>query len=578
MSATGGVRFSAAPDPGGGRRRPRRSPAELAPPGRRGARAAAARGRPDGAPPEGFATEVVLPLRAGARAVRRGRPRRRSRASCCSRCPACASVEVVRRRRSRARWRSSGPTAAGPRSPTAGGPTVWAGGAAVRRAARRAGRRPAGGGAGAARLDGDLGGAAGRATAGPRPLPAGQVVHAPTPSDEPLSAARAADRALPARPRPAARGTRPGHRRAGRGRRGHLRRPARRAAGRSGPARPRAPGRAGRGGPRRRARARPCSTGCGPSPGCPSPARTGVRQAARAGRGAGRRDRRAGGGAGRRPAGAAARRLVPAHRTAPALAALGVRRIGIAEAVEAVRGVQRPPSWWGAALRRARRRRPRGARRAARPARRRPHRARPGGGAAARSGAAGRAGSARSGCGWPSPRRSSRPRPGGCSSGSARCRPPPPRSSPTRRSGPPSRRRWTRSRTPCPAPRTRRSWPRRCSRWSRRRGPAVGELPWLAELALPDDDGGWAPAGELVLPGSPLAAVLDAGLAGDARPPTSRRRADPDALRAVGVLDSFAARACRRPRRPGRRRRGASGPTRCSTGCRTTPRRRSGRR
>ena len=48
--------------------------------------------------------------------------------------------------------------------------------------------------------------------------------------------------------------------------------------------------------------------------------------------------------------------------------------------------------------------------------------------------------------------------------------------------------------------------------------PAVGELPWLAELALPDDDGGWAPAGELVLPGSPLAAVLAAGLARDARP------------------------------------------------------------
>jgi hypothetical protein len=68
-------------------------------------------------------------------------------------------------------------------------------------------------------------------------------------------------------------------------------------------------------------------------------------------------------------------------------------------------------------------------------------------------------------------------------------------------------------------------------------GTATGELPWLAELALPDAEGGWAPAGELMLPGSALAAVLeedalgtlDAGFAADA-----------DALRAVGVLDTFA--------------------------------------
>jgi hypothetical protein len=68
--------------------------------------------------------------------------------------------------------------------------------------------------------------------------------------------------------------------------------------------------------------------------------------------------------------------------------------------------------------------------------------------------------------------------------------------------------------------------------------PAVGELPWLAELALPDADGGWAPAGELVRPGSPLAAVLaeealgtlDPGFAADV---------DADVLRAVGVLDTF---------------------------------------
>nr|WP_246323940.1 hypothetical protein [Petropleomorpha daqingensis] len=63
-----------------------------------------------------------------------------------------------------------------------------------------------------------------------------------------------------------------------------------------------------------------------------------------------------------------------------------------------------------------------------------------------------------------------------------------------------------------------------------------GELPWLAELALPDADGGWAPAGELVLPGSPLAEVLEPGALGVLGEPA----ADRDALRAVGVLDTFA--------------------------------------
>jgi hypothetical protein len=69
--------------------------------------------------------------------------------------------------------------------------------------------------------------------------------------------------------------------------------------------------------------------------------------------------------------------------------------------------------------------------------------------------------------------------------------------------------------------------------------PAPGELPWLAELALPDADGGWAPAGELVLPGSPLAAVLADGALGTLDR-SSAESADVDALRAVGVLDSFA--------------------------------------
>jgi hypothetical protein len=70
-------------------------------------------------------------------------------------------------------------------------------------------------------------------------------------------------------------------------------------------------------------------------------------------------------------------------------------------------------------------------------------------------------------------------------------------------------------------------------------GTAPGELPWLAELALPDDDGGWAPAGELVRPGSPLADVLAPGALG-ALDPEFAARQDVDALRAVGVLDTFA--------------------------------------
>ncbi|MGY1593921.1 hypothetical protein ACI79D_18245 [Geodermatophilus sp. SYSU D00708] len=68
-------------------------------------------------------------------------------------------------------------------------------------------------------------------------------------------------------------------------------------------------------------------------------------------------------------------------------------------------------------------------------------------------------------------------------------------------------------------------------------GTAPGELPWLAELALPDADGGWAPAGELVLSGSPFAAVLEPGALGLLDPAVD---ADPAVLRAVGVLDGFA--------------------------------------
>ncbi|SFL34124.1 sacsin N-terminal ATP-binding-like domain-containing protein [Geodermatophilus ruber] len=77
-------------------------------------------------------------------------------------------------------------------------------------------------------------------------------------------------------------------------------------------------------------------------------------------------------------------------------------------------------------------------------------------------------------------------------------------------------------------------------------GTAPGELPWLAELALPDADGGWAPAGELVLPGSPFAAVLGPGSLGTLDAGTAAAT-DPAVLRAVGVLDGFAVVAAEDP-------------------------------
>ncbi|MFF4231123.1 sacsin N-terminal ATP-binding-like domain-containing protein [Streptomyces sp. NPDC001820] len=66
-----------------------------------------------------------------------------------------------------------------------------------------------------------------------------------------------------------------------------------------------------------------------------------------------------------------------------------------------------------------------------------------------------------------------------------------------------------------------------------------GDEPWLGALALPDEDGELAPAGELVLPGSPFASVMredelalcDAGLA---------ERWGEQPLAACGVLANFA--------------------------------------
>ncbi len=66
-----------------------------------------------------------------------------------------------------------------------------------------------------------------------------------------------------------------------------------------------------------------------------------------------------------------------------------------------------------------------------------------------------------------------------------------------------------------------------------------GELAWLAELPLPDADGELAPAGELLLPGAALAAVLVPGELGTVEPALVERYGV-KVLRAVGVLEEFA--------------------------------------
>jgi len=66
-----------------------------------------------------------------------------------------------------------------------------------------------------------------------------------------------------------------------------------------------------------------------------------------------------------------------------------------------------------------------------------------------------------------------------------------------------------------------------------------GEYPWLADLALPGDDGDWYPAGELMLPGSPLAGVLaDDAPFGTVRPDLVERYGA-EALKSAGVLSTF---------------------------------------
>ena len=71
-------------------------------------------------------------------------------------------------------------------------------------------------------------------------------------------------------------------------------------------------------------------------------------------------------------------------------------------------------------------------------------------------------------------------------------------------------------------------------------GLAPGELPWLADLALPGDDGEWYPAGELLLPGGPLAGVVAAGSPFGTLHGDMLARYPAETFEAVGVLSSFA--------------------------------------
>jgi len=66
-----------------------------------------------------------------------------------------------------------------------------------------------------------------------------------------------------------------------------------------------------------------------------------------------------------------------------------------------------------------------------------------------------------------------------------------------------------------------------------------GEQPWLADLALPGADGEWYPAGELLLPGGPLAGVVAAGTPFGTLSPDMLKRYDTPVFEAVGVLASF---------------------------------------
>ena len=66
-----------------------------------------------------------------------------------------------------------------------------------------------------------------------------------------------------------------------------------------------------------------------------------------------------------------------------------------------------------------------------------------------------------------------------------------------------------------------------------------GDYPWLADLALPDADGEWSPAGELLLPDSPLAGVVGADAPFGTVAKETLARYGAQTLAAAGVLSTF---------------------------------------
>jgi hypothetical protein len=74
---------------------------------------------------------------------------------------------------------------------------------------------------------------------------------------------------------------------------------------------------------------------------------------------------------------------------------------------------------------------------------------------------------------------------------------------------------------------------------------APGEQPWLADLALPGTDGEWYPADELLLPGGPLARVVAADSPFGTADPALVDRYGAATLEAAGVLSSFGLLAAR---------------------------------
>ena len=66
-----------------------------------------------------------------------------------------------------------------------------------------------------------------------------------------------------------------------------------------------------------------------------------------------------------------------------------------------------------------------------------------------------------------------------------------------------------------------------------------GDYPWLADLALPGEDGDWYPAGELLLPGSPLAEIVGGDAPFGIISSGFAARHDARTLEAAGVLSTF---------------------------------------